>query len=87
MQHIGESISVVASFGLPYRMRPVRFRWSGRLFEVKDVTYRWITKEGRSTVYHFSVSDGGNLFELSFDSASLLWRLEGVTESGVTDPA
>jgi hypothetical protein len=80
MQRIGERISVVASFGLPYRLRPVRFRWSGRLFDVKEITYRWNTREGRSTVYHFSVSDGSSLFELSFDSASLLWRIEGVAE-------
>ena len=73
---IGETISVVASFGLPYKIRPVRFRWNGKLFEVKEITYLWQTKEGRNRIYHFSISDGKTLYELSFDTSSLLWRLE-----------
>jgi hypothetical protein len=73
---IGETISVVASFGMPYRIKPVRFRWSGKLFEVQEITYAWQTKEGRTKIYHFSITDGKTLYELSFDTASLLWRLE-----------
>jgi len=75
---IGETISVVASFGLPYKIKPLRFRWSGKLFEVRDITYSWETKEGQSKIYHFSISDGKTLYELSFDTFSLLWRLEKV---------
>jgi hypothetical protein len=76
MMRIGETISVVASFDLPYKIRPVRFRWNGKLFEVKDITYAWQTKEGRNRIYHFSISNGKTLYELSFDTSSLLWRLE-----------
>jgi len=75
---IGETISVVASFGMPYRIKPVRFRWSGKLFEVKEVTYAWETKEGQTKIHHFSISDGKTLYELSFNTMSLLWRLEKV---------
>jgi hypothetical protein len=73
---VGETIDVVASFGLPYRIRPVRFIWNQRLFEVKEVTYSWQTKEGQTRIYHFSISDGRTLYELSFDTVSLLWSLE-----------
>jgi hypothetical protein len=73
---IGETISVVASFGLPYKIKPLRFKWSGKLFEVKDITYSWQTKEGQNRIYHFSISDGKTLYELSFDTSSLIWRLE-----------
>ena len=75
---IGESISVIASFGLPYKIRPVRFRWSGKLFEVKEITYSWQTRDGRDNIYYFSVSDGQTLYELSFDTSSLLWKMEKV---------
>ena len=75
---IGENISVIASFGLPYRIRPVRFRWLGKLFEVRDITYSWQTREGQNRIYHFSVSDGQTLYELSFDTSSLLWKMEKV---------
>lgn len=76
MTEIGENISVIATFAMPYKMRPIRFRWSGRLFEVKEITYQWITKEGIKTIYHYSVTDGNSLYEIAFDSHSLLWRLE-----------
>jgi hypothetical protein len=74
--NIGENISVMASFGLSYKIRPVRFKWNKRLFEVKEITYTWQTKEGQNRIYHFSISDGKTLYELSFDTSSLLWRLE-----------
>jgi len=76
--YIGETISVIASFGQSYRVRPVRFNWSGRLFEIKEITYTWKTKDGKKTIYHFSVSDGKSLYELIFDTDSLLWRLENL---------
>jgi len=74
--HIGETISVIASFGLPYKIRPVRFRWKGRLFEIREITYSWQTQEGQTRIYHFSISDGKTLYELSFDTVSLLWHIE-----------
>lgn len=75
-----ETISVVASFGLPYKIRPVRFRWSGRLLEVREITYRWMTREGASVLYHFAVTDGASTYELSFNATSLLWSIEGVQD-------
>jgi hypothetical protein len=74
----GDIISVIASFGPSYRIRPVRFRWSGRLFDIKEITYSWKTKEGLKDIYHFSVTDGRTLYELTFDTQSLLWKLEGL---------
>jgi hypothetical protein len=76
--YVGETINVIASFGQPYRIRPVRFDWSGRLFEIKEITYTWKTKEGLKNIYHFSVTDGGSLYELTFDTDSLVWRLENL---------
>ncbi|MBI5747796.1 MAG: hypothetical protein HZA00_01635, partial [Nitrospinae bacterium] len=63
---IGETINVIASFGMPYKIKPLKFRWSGRLFEIKEITYLWKSKEGRAEIYHFSVSDGKALYELTF---------------------
>jgi len=76
--YVGETIGVIASFGRPYRIKPVKFNWSGRLFEIKEITYTWKTKEGRKNIYHFSVTDGGALYELTFDTDSLVWRLENL---------
>jgi hypothetical protein len=73
---IGEAINVIASFGMPYKIKPLKFKWSGRLFEIKEITYLWKSREGRAEIYHFSVSDGKALYELTFDTGSLIWRLE-----------
>ena len=76
--YVGETISVIASFGRSLRIKPVRFNWSGRLFEIKEITYAWETKEGKNNIYHFSVTDGRSLYELTFDTDTLLWRLESL---------
>ena len=77
---LSENISVVASFGLPYKLRPARFKWNDRLIEVSEVTYQWQTREGADRLYHFAVTDGSNTYELSFNSSSLVWNVEGVGE-------
>lgn len=73
---IGEDVTVLASFGRPYRIKPLSFTWSGRTVRVKEVTYAWKTREGQKDLHHFSITDGSTLFELSFDAATLLWRIE-----------
>jgi hypothetical protein len=75
---IGEDITVLVSFGMPYRIKPISFTWSGRLIEIKEVTYAWKTKEGQKDLHHFSVTDGSTLFELTFDAVSLLWKIESL---------
>ena len=77
---LNENISVVASFGLPYKLKPARFKWNGRLIEVSEVTYQWQTREGADRLYHFAVTDGNNTYELSFNSSSLVWNIEGIGE-------
>lgn len=75
---IGDTISVLASFGMSYRIKPLKFKWSGRLFDVKEITYTWETKDGQKDVYHFSVTDGKTLYEITFDTGSLIWRIENL---------
>jgi len=75
---INEGITVLASFGKPYRIKPLSFAWSGRTIKVKEVTYAWKTKEGQKDLHHFSITDGSTLFELTFDAVSLLWRIESI---------
>jgi hypothetical protein len=78
MLEIGERVSVIAAFEKHVRLRPLRFMWSGRQVDIKEITYEWTTSEGKNKLLHFSVTDGSTLYELSFDTHSILWRLEGV---------
>ena len=75
---VGEYIFVIAAFGRSIRLKPLRFTWSDRQVDIKEVTYEWTTSEGTSRLLHFSVTDGNTLYELSFNTDSILWKLEGV---------
>ncbi len=78
MESIGDAVSVVALFEPPHVFRPVRFRWNGRTCLVREVTYRWTSREGRTVLHHFSVTDGGTLYQLTFNAETLQWSLDAV---------
>ncbi len=74
--HIDEQIKVMAIF--EGTVTPVKFKWKGQVYPVKEVTYTWKTKLGDADLMHFSVTDGATLFELSYNQATMKWRLEEV---------
>jgi hypothetical protein len=76
--YIGKTVTVLAVFGPSYSLKPLRFKWSGRLIEVEEITYTWKSKEGKKIIHHFSLTDGNTLYELSFDNESLAWKLENL---------
>ena len=75
---IGDDITVLAVFGMPFHIKPLSFTWSGRTIEIREVTYTWKTKECQKDLHHFSVTDGNTLYELTFDAVSLLWTIESL---------
>ncbi len=75
---IGEPISVLALFEVTHKIKPLKFRWAGKTYNIKEITYSWRTKRGYSDILHFSVSDGNSLYQLSFDTNTLSWRLENI---------
>ena len=76
---IGEAIEVIALFDRGMRpLRPLRFRWQGRVHRIRELTFTWSTMEGADHVVHFSVHDGSALYELSYNKATLRWTLENV---------
>ena len=78
MIEIKEHIFVIAAFGSSTKLKPLRFTWSKKQIHIKEVTYEWASSEGESRLLHFSVTDGNTLYELSFNTNSILWMLEGV---------
>jgi hypothetical protein len=79
---IGELIQVGAIFGSTVKLRPVWFIWRKREYRVKKVTYCWNEREGNALIHHFSVTDGVNLYDLSYHTAEMNWYLAQV-EDGV----
>jgi hypothetical protein len=61
------------------RATPVLFRRRGRVHRVREVAARWEERRGAGRVLYFScLDDAGDLYQLRFDGADFLWRLEFV---------
>ena len=60
-------------------MRPVKFKWAGKTYNITRVTYEWVSKEGSYPVYHFAViADGDDVFEIFLNTFTMSWTLAKV---------
>jgi hypothetical protein len=58
------------------RIRPLRFRWKGRVIRIGRVTGEWTRREGANRLSHFSVeAQGTETFELCYDPRGLSWKI------------
>ena len=55
---------------------PKWFQYHSKKIIVEEITYSWKRKNGENNLIYFSVSDGANLYALSFQPDNLLWNLE-----------
>ena len=74
---INQKIKVGAVFD-GNAVKPKWFIWINKKFEIIKITMTWKSAEGLATLTHFSVTDGNNLYELSFNRKTLEWLLEKV---------
>lgn len=66
----------VLSYFTEGRVRPLRFRWRGRVVRVRRVTGEWMRQEGIGRVHYFSVlGEDSDYFELAYDVDQAAWRL------------
>lgn len=79
-----EQVKVYALYNHPQdrrfphdKLRPVMFIWRNREHRVKDVTYVWRENHGSADIYHFTVSDGANVFELCYNAQTFDWSIAG----------
>ncbi len=80
---INEPIKVGAIFGdNKKKLKPVWFVWGGRKYNIREITYIWTEKTGKSVICHFAVADGANLFNISYSTDSLVWTLHSVETAG-----
>ncbi len=58
------------------RLRPLRFRWQGRVVRIRQVSGEWVRREGQALLRYFAVeSEGGESYELCFDARGPRWTL------------
>lgn len=54
------------------------FIWKNRKIEVKKITYKWKRKIGEKNIYNFAVTNGTDIFEISFITEDFIWYLEKI---------
>lgn len=77
---VGELIQVGVIFGGKIKLKPVWFIWRGREYQIKKITYWWREREGKTLIHHFTVTDGVNLYELSYHPTEMNWYLTQVED-------
>jgi hypothetical protein len=72
---VNDAVDVVAAFE-GTKIRPVRFRWRGRAIAVKEVTSRWVRREGMVQRMYFAVQGPAqDTYELCFEPREITWVL------------
>lgn len=80
---INEKVIVAAVFGdSRKKISPVWFIRRGNKHKVKKVTYVWSERKGGIILYHFSVYDGADLYDLTYNASSLVWSIGSVDMEG-----
>ena len=78
VQELNEPVEVLTHFQ-EGRVRPLRFRWRGRVYRVLRVNGSWSRPRGTDQEHHFAVTaDNSDTFELVFDTGQFRWRLTRV---------
>lgn len=73
---IDEQVSVNLLFNhLKHTASPTSLYWRGRRYTITKVGLHHITREGRTMLHIFSVTDGTTGFKLEFNAETLGWKL------------
>ncbi|MFP3953047.1 MAG: hypothetical protein ACOC88_02965 [Candidatus Bipolaricaulota bacterium] len=83
-KNINQSIKVGVKFSRG-RVEPVWFFWQQRKHDVDEVNLYHRTFKGEAPIHHFSVTVGGDVFQLSFDGKKLRWILDKMWVAGDYD--
>ena len=74
---INKIIKVGATFA-GGKILPRWFLHDNRRYDIKEVNYQWEDFEGMEKLMFFSVSDGVNSYEISFNLKRLVWKLNKI---------
>jgi len=78
---INEKVSVLLLYSRERHLTmPCKLRWQGRDYVITKLGYHHSVREGRKLLHKFAVSTGALDFRLSFDTETLEWVLEEVSD-------
>ena len=74
-ESLNDPVDVLTAF-VDGSMRPIRFRWQGRVVRVRKVTGQWARREGQAQLRYFAVQGAkDDSYELCFDARGPSWVL------------
>ena len=76
-QDLNERIDCLAWFKNG-KIRPLKFIWSNKEYEIKNITYNWQERRGRELISYFSLDTGGGLYQISFNNSTFSWRIDKI---------
>jgi hypothetical protein len=57
------------------KIEPKWFVWEERKYQVREINYYWLDRQGREKLHCFSVTDGTNNYELAYNTERTVWKL------------
>lgn len=57
---------------------PKWFKWMDKKYDIRSVSMRWKSFSGNAVIINFSLTDGKNLYEISFNQKTMEWVLQKV---------
>lgn len=78
---INEVVEVLVSFK-KNEIIPKIFNWRRKIYKIDKVHLVHTSKIGNQILYHFSVTDTTNYFELIFNPFTLTWTLGNLYNNG-----
>ncbi len=82
---LDQPIKVLAKF-IEGSIRPCKFAYEGRTYEIKAINGSYLSKKGRLPLYFFSVEtkQSPDVFELAFSFEDLNWYLKKIVSEDFT---
>src|SRR5258708_38984170 len=74
-ESLNDPVDVLTAF-VDGSIRPIRFRWQGRVVRVRRVTGQWARREGQAVLRYFAVQGSrDDSYELCYDARGPSWVL------------
>lgn len=81
LETIHEKISVITVHDRQkHTVIPAKLRWQGKVYTVTRIGFHHKIWDGRNRIHIFSVTTGVMDFRLSYDTETLDWTLEEVSD-------
>ncbi len=78
IEELDTIIKVGAVFHGGSDIRPSWFIWERRKYLIKKINYVWLDRMGSEKIHCFSVTDGANNYEISFNAERTVWKLNKI---------